>query len=102
MAIYMECLKGSWARASRLFHEHRYLRLIALTTAGLIVSLLIALSILVFLQQTLVRHGADTVAAAAAHTASRLDRVLYERAGDSEMMARAFVDRLYDREFLSA
>ena len=54
------------------------------------------------LQQTLVRHSGETMALQAAHTASRLDRVLYERAGDGQMMAQAFVDRLNDPKYLSA
>jgi signal transduction histidine kinase len=102
MATYMQTIQCHWPRAFLLLKEHRYLRLVALATGGLFMSLVIALLVLVFIQQTLVRHSGDTVAAAAAHTASRLDRLLYERAGDGQMMARAFVDRLNDRDFLSA
>jgi signal transduction histidine kinase len=79
-----------------------YSRLIALVTVGVTLSVLMVIVVLVILQQTLVRHSGETMALQAAHTASRLDRVLYERAGDGQMMAQAFVDRLNDPKYLSA
>jgi hypothetical protein len=82
--------------------ENPYSRLIVLAISGVTLSLLIAIVVLVVLQQTLVRHSGETMALEAAHAASRLDRVLYERAGDGQMMAHAFVDRLNDSQYLSA
>lgn len=79
-----------------------YSRLIALVMVGGTFSVLIVMVVLLILQQTLVRHSGETMALEAAHTASRLDRMLYERAVDGQMMAYAFVDRLNDPKYLSA
>jgi signal transduction histidine kinase len=81
--------------------QNPYSRLIALVMVGVTLSVLIVIVVLVILQQTLVRHSGETMALEAAHLASRLDRVLYERAGDAQMMAHAFVNRLNDPKYLS-
>lgn len=99
MASFAYPLRKQWPTVQ--LYENAYFRLIALVTAGVTLSLLIAMVVLVILQQTLVRHSGATMAFEAAHTASRLDRGLYERAGDGHMMAHAFVDRLNDTKYLS-
>jgi len=82
--------------------QNPYSRLIAFVMVGVTFSVLIVIVVLAILQQTLVRHSGETMALEAAHAASRLDRVLYERAGVGQMMAHAFVNRLNDPKYLSA
>jgi len=79
-----------------------YLRLMALVTSVVGFSLLIAVGVLLILQRTLVHGTGEALAIEATQTASRLDRVLHERAGDSRMMAHALLDRLDDPQYLSA
>lgn len=82
--------------------QNPYSRLLALVAVGVTLSVLIVMVVLLILQHTLIHHSGETMALEAAHTASRLDRMLYERAVDGQMMAHAFVDRLNDRKYLSA
>ena len=82
-----------------MIHQLRqdpYLRLMALVTSVVGLQLLIAVGVLLILQRTLVHGSGEASAIEATHTASRLDRVLHERAGDSRMMAHALLDRLDD------
>jgi len=91
-----------WLRSMILqLGQDPYVRLMALVTSVVGCSFMIAVVVLLILQRTLVHGSGEAAASEASHTASRLDRVLYERVGDSRMMARAFLDRLGDPTYLS-
>ena len=79
-----------------------FYRLMTLAATVVTVGLLVFCIVLVLLQQALIRVSGETVANAAANTAGRLDRVLFERMGDAEMMSRDFSGRTTDRSYLSA
>ena len=79
-----------------------FYRLMALAATVVTVGLLVFCIVLVLLQQALIRRSGETLANAAANTAGRLDRVLFERMGDAQMMSRDFSGRTHDRSYLSA
>ena len=79
-----------------------FYRLMTLAATVVTVGLLVFCIVLVLLQQALIRVSGETVANAATNTAGRLDRVLFERMGDAEMMSRDFSGRTTDRSYLSA
>ena len=79
-----------------------YRRLLFLVGTVVAIGVLVGSGVLLVLQQALVQRTGDTVAMAAAMTASRLDRMLFERFGDARMMAQAFSGRVQDHGYLSA
>ncbi len=57
---------------------------------------------LTYLEARLVATAGESLALAAADLADKVDRIVFERAGDARMMARAFRDKLQDPAFLTA
>jgi len=88
---------------SRSEHTHRpYAWLPALIIAMTIVTLVIGVFVLHYVEHRLVAATGQNLTLAAADITDKLDRLLFERYGDALMMARTFSARMEDPAFLSA
>lgn len=86
---------------SRRLRTHRpYAWLPALIFLSIVVALGIGLLALRFLETRLVATTGESLSLAAAEAADKLDRLLFERYGDVQMIARAFSRRLSDEAYV--
>src|SRR5438093_7962380 len=90
---------GWWSQ--RLRARRPYAWLPALIFLSIVVALVIGLLALRFLETRLVATTGESLSLAAAEVADKLDRFLFERYGDVEMMARAFSIRAYNRAYIT-
>lgn len=86
---------------SRRLRTHRpYAWLPALIFLSIVVALVIGLLALRFLETRLVATTGESLSLAAVEAADKLDRLLFERYGDVQMIARAFSRRLSDQAYV--
>ena len=87
---------------SRRLRTHRpYAWLPALIFLSIVVALAIGLLALRFLETRLVATTGESLSLAAAEAADKLDRLLFERYGDVQMIARAFSRRGSDQAYVT-
>lgn len=78
-----------------------YKRLLALIIVMTLVALVTGAAALHYIEARLVATTGESLSLAAAEIADKLDRILFERHGDAQMMARAFRHKAADREYLT-
>ncbi|MDE3034408.1 MAG: PAS domain S-box protein [Nitrospirota bacterium] len=84
-------------RHSRRPYAYLQVLILALTAAAIAVGTVG----LYYVEQRLVAVAGENLALAAAQTAQHMDRVLLERQGDAQMMARAFARQIHSLGFLT-
>ncbi len=84
----------------RLRAHRPYAWLPALIFLSIVVALVIGLLALRFLETRLIATTGESLSLAAAEVADKLDRLLFERYGDVEMIARAFSRRVSDQAYV--
>ncbi len=85
----------------RLKARRPYAWLPALIFLSIVVALVIGLLALRFLETRLVATTGESLSLAAAEVADKLDRFLFERYGDAQMIARAFSRRISDQAYVT-
>src|SRR2546423_728218 len=97
----MTALTASTSRGSA--HSHRpYAWLPTLIIAMTIVTLVMGIFVLHYVEHRLVAATGQNLMLAAAEITDKLDRLLFERYGDALMMARTFNAHMEDPAFLTA
>ncbi|MGH7206311.1 MAG: PAS domain S-box protein [Nitrospiraceae bacterium] len=84
----------------RLRAHRPYAWLPALIFLSIVAALVIGLLALRFLETRLIATTGESLSLAAAEVADKLDRLLFERYGDVEMIARAFSRRVSDQAYV--
>ena len=79
----------------------RYRWLPALIVAMTVLVLSLGTFLLQYVERRLVAASGGELMLAAAEVSDKLDRLLFERYGDAQMMARAFALRSSDRAYLT-
>ncbi|HKW85946.1 MAG TPA: PAS domain S-box protein, partial [Nitrospiraceae bacterium] len=87
--------------SQRLRANRPYAWLPVLIFLSIVVALVIGLLALRFLETRLVATAGENLSLAAAEVADKLDRLLFERYGDVEMVARAFSRRVSDQAYVT-
>jgi PAS domain S-box-containing protein len=79
-----------------------YRRLWIFLVALIVILLSIGFSTVTYFETHMLTRAGESLAIAATDTADKLDRLLYERYGDSRMMARAFSLEMHNAAYLNA